>query len=135
MRFLDNKTLKDKEMLRQFADIQYAEDLPHLKRPKLKNGGRTIIEVEPTAEFNKFKRELLNRAEAVRKSGGKRKKGADNMLSITNDFRAASIDLQFVKPEIEEAAAGNKIPVLCDIITKNIMKRQTLKVHNWYSAI
>ncbi|MBQ7630382.1 MAG: hypothetical protein IJS81_09265, partial [Selenomonadaceae bacterium] len=109
--------IANSKMLRQFADIKYADELPHLKRPKLKNGERTIIEIEPTEEFNQFKLELLRRAEAVRRSK-KRQKGADNMLAITNDFRAASIDLQLVMPETDESAAGNKIPVLCDVIKK-----------------
>ena len=111
--------IANSKMLRQFADIKYADELPHLKRPKLKNGECTIIEIEPTEAFKNFRLELLRRAEAVRRSK-KRKKGADNMLAITNDFRAASIDLQLVMPGTDESAAGNKIPVLCDFIKKKI---------------
>ena len=32
--------IANSKMLRQFAEIHYADDLPHLKRPKLKNGRR-----------------------------------------------------------------------------------------------
>ena len=60
---------------RKFADIKLIEDLPHLQenRPKLKNGTRTIITIEPTAAFNEYKKELLARNEALHNAKTKKR--------------------------------------------------------------
>ena len=103
--------------VRKTFDIKMIEDLPHLmkRRPKLKNGTRTVITVPATPAFEKVKSWLIDRAETLRQAHSKAK-GDDNYLKIVGDFRKASLDLRLIDPEYSEAEAGGKINAVCDSV-------------------
>ncbi len=105
---------------RKFADIKMIEDLPHLleNRPKLKNGKRTVITIEPTDAFNEYKKELLERNEALHKAKTKAERDElnDNHLKIVGDFRKASLDMRLIDPSYTEEEAGGKINAVCDSV-------------------
>lgn len=51
-------------MFRKFADIKQAEEL-NLKRPKLKNGQRTVISVDAGVDLERYiKSEIFGRAQS-----------------------------------------------------------------------
>ena len=102
-------------MFRSFADIKMPEDLPYLKRPKLKGGKRTVVVVKSSKAFDDFKKTLIDRVEAIRKKLVSPTK--DNMLKLTSDFRNASMDMRLVDPSIPGSEAGAKINALADIVS------------------
>lgn len=102
-------------MFRSFADIKMPEDLPYLKRPKLKGGKRTVVAVKSSKAFDDFKKTLIDRVEAIRKKLVSPMK--DNMLKLTSDFRNASMDMRLVDPSIPGSEAGAKIDALADIVS------------------
>lgn len=74
-------------MFRSFADIKTQDEL-HLNIPKLKNGKPTtiVLDADP-AIVNYIKTEVPKRIANIKANAFKMKKGADNMLSLTNDLR------------------------------------------------
>ena len=121
------------KMFRSFADIKLAEDLPYLKRPRLKGGERTVVSVEASDAFNRLKKELLERADAIRQGSPKKrtKKNGDeyddNMLAVTNDFRTASLDMRLIDPSISAGEAGAKIEALCDTVFRKYRETEAAK--------
>ena len=101
-------------MFRSFADIKMPEDLPYLKRPKLKGGKRTVVAVKSSKAFDDFKKTLIDRVEAIRKKLVSPTE--DNMLKLTSDFRNASMDMRLVDPSIPGSEAGAKINALADVV-------------------
>lgn len=74
-------------MFRSFADIKTQDEL-HLNIPKLKNGKPTTIALDADpAIVNYIKTEVPKRIANIKANAFKMKKGADNMLSLTNDLR------------------------------------------------
>ena len=74
-------------MFRSFADIKTQDEL-HLNIPKLKNGKPTTIALDADpAIVNYIKTEVPKRIANIKAKAFKMKKGADNMLSLTNDLR------------------------------------------------
>lgn len=74
-------------MFRSFADIKTQDEL-HLDIPKLKNGKPTTIALDADqAIVNYIKTEVPKRIANIKANAFKMKKGADNMLSLTNDLR------------------------------------------------
>lgn len=74
-------------MFRSFADIKTQDEL-HLNIPKLKNGKPTTIALDADpAIVNYIKTEVPKRIANIEANAFKMKKGADNMLSLTNDLR------------------------------------------------
>lgn len=74
-------------MFRSFADIKTQDEL-HLNIPKLKNGKPTTIALDAyPAIVNYIKTEVPKRIANIKANAFKMKKGADNMLSLTNDLR------------------------------------------------
>lgn len=100
-------------MFRSFADVM--TDIPGLKVPKVKGGKPTVITCEASENQKILMRRLIERAEAVRRGGGRPEKGADNMLSITTDGRMLAVDARLVDPtmDIDE---GGKVSVASDKI-------------------
>lgn len=83
------------QMARQDMDIQYVKDLPETKivRPK------RIEHVEAQEEnehMKAFMTSLVDRAETLKKQGGKAIKGGDNMLVICTDGRKGAVDLRLL---------------------------------------
>ncbi|MBR1647792.1 MAG: DEAD/DEAH box helicase family protein, partial [Selenomonadaceae bacterium] len=103
------------KLYRSFADIKMPEDLPHLKRPNLKNNSRTIVEIETPAAYKDFLLKVQRRAKAIHDGGVDPKD--DNFLNITNDLRNAALDMRMIDPSIPESAAGAKLNALCDAVT------------------
>ena len=112
------------KIYRSFADIKLPEDLPYLKRPKLKNGSRTVISVESTDAFDELKQTLVERTDAIRSGRPMtrtKKDGStyeDNMLAVTNDFRTASLDMRLIDPTLSAEEAGAKVAALCDTVKR-----------------
>lgn len=112
------------KIYRSFADIKLPEDLPYLKRPKLKNGSRTVISVESTDAFDELKQTLVERTDAIRSGHPMtrtKKDGStyeDNMLAVTNDFRTASLDMRLIDPTLSAEEAGAKVAALCDTVKR-----------------
>ncbi|MBR3746404.1 MAG: DEAD/DEAH box helicase family protein, partial [Selenomonadaceae bacterium] len=102
-------------MYRQIADIKMPEDLPHLKRPKLKNDSRTVVEIEQPEVYKKYLLKVQERAQAIH--DGNVKPEEDNFLKITNDLKNASLDMRLIDPTIPESEAGAKLDALCDMVT------------------
>lgn len=74
-------------MFRSFADIKTQDEL-HLNIPKLKNGKPTTIVLDADPDIvNYIKTEVPKRIANIKANAFKMKKGADNMLSLTNDLR------------------------------------------------
>ena len=74
-------------MFRSFADIKTQDEL-HLNIPELKNGKPTTIALDTDqAIVNYIKTEVPKRIANIKANAFKMKKGADNMLSLTNDLR------------------------------------------------
>ena len=101
-------------MFLKIADVKMPENLPHLKRPKLKNDTRTVVQIEPSNAFKEFKKELLKRAQDIRDR--KVTPEEDNYLKIVSDFRKASLDMRLIDPSISESEAGAKIDAICSTV-------------------
>ena len=112
-------------IFRRFSDIKMFEDLPHLERPKLKNGERTIIQIEPTEAFKKFKEKLVERADAIKQRLVEPTE--DNILKLTGDFRKASLDMRMVEPNTAESEAGHKISALCSEVAAKYKEFKDVK--------
>ena len=102
------------KLFRSFADIKMPEDIPYLKRPKLKGGQRTVVSVKASNAFKNFKQQLIHRAEAIHSRSVKPTE--DNMLKLTSDFRNASLDMRLVDPTISADEAGAKIQSIADVV-------------------
>ena len=100
------------KMFRRFADIKLVEDLPYLKRPKLKDGQRTVIAVEASPAYKKLLEEVKKRAEKI--SSRQVAPKDDNYLKITNDLRNGSLDMRLIDSRIPAQEADAKIQALCD---------------------
>lgn len=114
------------QIFRKFADILLPEDCPNLNRPKLKGGKYTQIIVEPSETFKQFKEIVVERFRKLKRPK-KGEKGADNALSITTDYRKASLDMRLIDPTIPESEAGGKIAAACDMITKKYHETAAVK--------
>lgn len=80
-------------MFRRFADIIRSEEV--LKNlPKAK---RVTVECEPNEHLEGFLGEIQKRVDALKGSATKK----DNMLLVTNDGRAAAIDLRLVAKQLD----------------------------------
>lgn len=77
------------KMFRSVADVKTQDDL-NLDIPKLKDGKPTIITLKPDPVVDKYIKETVPKRIAQMK-GGMQSKGADNMLSLTNDLRKLSL--------------------------------------------
>lgn len=75
-------------LLSQVADIRTADQLG-LPRP---GADERLVTVPPTAAQRDYSARLVERAEAVRASGWKPEKGADNMLAVCTDGRRMATD-------------------------------------------
>lgn len=101
---------------RKFADIKMPEDLPYIKRPTLKNGKPTIVEVQPSDYYvNVLKPAMIKRLNEL-PSGYKHKPGEDNVLAWYNDYNNMAIDLRLYDMNIPEADAANKLNALADTV-------------------
>lgn len=77
------------KMFRSVADVKTQDDL-NLDIPKLKDGKPTIVTLRPDPVVDKYIKETVPKRIAQMK-GGMQQKGADNMLSLTNDLRKLSL--------------------------------------------
>lgn len=111
-------------MFRKFADIKQAQDLD-LKRPALKNGKRTVVTVEPSADLKQYiKYEILARAKAIREGCDPRE---DNMLKLTSDLRKASLDMRLIDPSIPADEANGKLQALVENVLEVYKKSEADK--------
>jgi N12 class adenine-specific DNA methylase len=85
------------QLIRQVMDVQRADDLPDVVRPKVMGGGMHIVETPTTADLKAYQRTLGERSDKVAK--GKVDPTEDNMLKITSDGRKAALDMRLVDPE------------------------------------
>lgn len=98
-------------MVRQRMDIVTGADLEkYVTRPKLKNGKRTLVLVEPSAEVKEFQSQLAARMDAIAARRGPVKKGDDILLSVINDGRLSAIDTRLVGAE--NTGAGSKLEAM-----------------------
>lgn len=79
----------------EIADIRTAEMLD-LPVPKLRGGKPRTVACPASAALKAFVQTLVKRAEEIR--GGHVAPTEDNMLSVTNDGRAAALDFRLVAP-------------------------------------
>ena len=103
------------KLYRKFADIKMPEDLPHLKRPKLKGDARTVVQIKPSKALKDFLEDVDKRAEAIQAGGVD--PSEDNYLKINSELRKASLDMRLIDPSIPESEAGAKLAALCDTVT------------------
>lgn len=95
-------------MVRQIMDVVTSADLEkYVTRPKLKDGGRSLVVVESTEEQQAFQQTLAARMRAIAQRKGPVKKGDDILLSVINDGRLAAIDMRLVDPSSD--GAGSKL--------------------------
>ena len=99
----------------ELADIKTAEDL-NLPRPVLRGGGPQIMLVPASPALQDYMEWLGARAEAMR--GKRPEKGGDNMLKVSSDGAAASLDLRLVDQHTDPGWV-TKI----DLAAKNIHAR------------
>lgn len=79
----------------EVADIRTAEML-HLPVPKLRGGKPRTVACPASSALKAYVQTLVARAEVIR--NGHVDPSADNMLSVTNDGRAAALDFRLVAP-------------------------------------
>lgn len=108
-RFVNVNALK--QMFLQVADVVDAEEIPGLKRPKLRTGKPEIVQVEASPEMQDFLDHL--NARIGRLSAANRRE--DNMLKISVEGRRSAIDLRLMVPELAEDP-NSKINVAADNI-------------------
>ena len=78
------------KMFRKFADVKVQEEL-NLDIPKLKDGKTTVVALEPDPKVVDYIKNVVPERVKNMKSGFKKEKGEDNMLSLTNDLRKLSL--------------------------------------------
>ena len=78
------------KMFRKFADVKVQEEL-NLNIPKLKDGKTTVVALEPDPGVVNYIKKVVPERVKKMKSGFKKEKGEDNMLSLTNDLRKLSL--------------------------------------------
>lgn len=94
------------QMFRRVADVRTAAML-NLPRPTLLGGSAEVVTVPGTDALAAYQRELVDRADAIRKKAVL--PGEDNMLKLSTDGRKAALDLRLlglVLPETEPTKVG-----------------------------
>ncbi|MHB1260325.1 MAG: 2'-5' RNA ligase family protein [Thermoplasmatota archaeon] len=87
-------------MFREFADVVMPEDIPDLKRPKIRGGSATIVVNEASPLLSVIKGYWAERVQAIR--SGDVEPDEDNMLKITSEAAAAAVDIRLVVPTAPE---------------------------------
>lgn len=87
-------------MVSEILDFVHAKDLAYLKRPKVREGGRQIIQGEQTETQKAYKKVLAARLKAIKERKGPPQKGQDIILSVITDGRHAAMDERFVRPSL-----------------------------------
>ena len=111
-------------LYRQIADIKMPEDLPNLKRPELKGGKRTVVEIETPKAYENFLNTVQERARAIHAGLDP---SIDNFLKITSDLKKASLDMRLVDPSISESEAAAKINAICDTVATTYKETANVK--------
>ena len=83
-----------KRMFREVADVKTQAEI-NVKIPKLKNGERTVTELDITAPLKQYiTTTIKERADSIRNN--EVDPSEDNMLKLTSDLRKASLDLRLI---------------------------------------
>nr|WP_293849203.1 LPD38 domain-containing protein [uncultured Phascolarctobacterium sp.] len=83
-----------KRMFREVADVKTQAEI-NVKIPKLKNGERTVTELDITAPLKQYiTTTIKDRADSIRNN--EVDPSEDNMLKLTSDLRKASLDLRLI---------------------------------------
>lgn len=83
-----------KRMFREVADVKTQAEI-NVKIPKLKNGERTVTELDITAPLKQYiTTTIKKRADSIRNN--EVDPSEDNMLKLTSDLRKASLDLRLI---------------------------------------
>ena len=83
-----------KRMFREVADVKTQAEI-NVKIPKLKNGERTVTELDITAPLKQYiTTTIKERADNIRNN--EVDPSEDNMLKLTSDLRKASLDLRLI---------------------------------------
>ena len=107
------------KMIRRIMDVVTVDDLKasgkEIKLPKLKNGKKTVVAVEPSKAQDEYIHGnqpggIKARVKWVRDNPKLAALGGeyDNMLRITNDLRKASLDMRLVKPSLPASTENGR---------------------------
>lgn len=75
----------------QIIDVQFAEDMPDIKRPRKEE---IVVTTPMSSEQRGYLQRLRQRAEALK--GTRPEKGCDNMLAISTDARKSGLDQRLI---------------------------------------
>ena len=95
------------------ADIQ-TEAMLNLPKPAIVGGSAKVIQCEASPELKQFTKELVDRADKVRKRAVQPTE--DNMLRITTEGRLAAIDMRLVRPGMPADPEGKLAQVVREMM-------------------
>lgn len=88
------------QMWGEIGDVVKVSDLPYIKRPNVKGGGREIVQGDVTAAQRAYRNVLNERLKAIKARKGPPSKGDDIVLRVITDGRHAAIDQRFIDSDL-----------------------------------
>lgn len=93
------------QMWAEVGDFIHAKDLTYIKRPRVRTGGRILVQADQSDLQKGYKRALAARIKAIEARKRPPQKGDDILLSVITDGRHAALDERYIDPT---AAVGQE---------------------------